>query len=130
MAGMSIIGTVVGAVAAVAAITTAPIAALVTVCVGALWLALSAMTAGIGLGLLDAARAKAGIPRPSSFIRSTRDAVDDATQSVKNATQSVKNVFKKDTKGPAASFTVAANGNKQEEPEKKKAPAVNGDYTL
>ncbi len=113
MAATSMIGTVLGAVAAVSAVATAPIAALVTVCVGTLWLALSTMTAGIGLGLLDAARQKAGFARPSEYLRSTREAVDDATTSVNS-------VFKKGAKGPASTFTNAANGNKPAaQPEKK-----------
>ncbi len=123
MAATSMIGTVVGAVAAVSAVATAPIAALVTVCVGTLWLALSTMTAGIGLGLLDAARQKAGFARPKDYLRNTREAVDEATTSVKN-------IFKKGVKGPASTFKNAANGNKPAAPAEKKEPSSNIDFRL
>ena len=99
MAGTSALVTLTSTAAAVAAITTAPISAVVAVAVGTVWMALSCMTAGIGIGLLHAAQEKSGMAMPGVSI------VSQARAEVAKVSYSVKNGFKRLT----ASFQRAAS---------------------
>ncbi len=67
-AASSALGTVASVIGAAMAVTSAPLTAVVTAAVGVVWLALATITGGIGLGLLDAARSKAGLARPDTQI--------------------------------------------------------------
>ena len=62
MAAMSALGTLASTATAVGAIASAPVGAAVAVATGTVWMALSCMTGGIGLGLLSAAHDKSGLP--------------------------------------------------------------------
>jgi len=103
MAATSAIGTVIGAVAAVSAIASAPLAAVATVAMGVIWLSLSCMTAGIGFGLLGAARVKAGLPPLSSFFRRAKSVVNKGAEKISRP-------FKSDAK-ITHKFKNAANNN-------------------
>ena len=127
MAATSAIGTIMNAVAAVAVITTAPLAAVATVALGVIWLTFSCMTAGIGLGLLGAARKKCGLPSLSSFIKNTKASVKNK---VKNGAGFLKKPFKADAK-ISHKFKNAANGNQpSDQPVIKPAPAYKRKFTL
>lgn len=73
MAGMSILGNVVGTGFAAMSIMSAPIAAIGGLAVGAFWLTLSGFTAAWGLGMLRAAGEKSGLlasdQTPSARVR-------------------------------------------------------------
>ena len=113
MAVTSAIGTTLGVVGAVLAFTAAPVSAAVTIALAPVWLALSAMTGGLGVGMLDAAREKAGISRPSaSSVRSTRASVD-------HSVSSVGNMFKSSLKNLTSAFKSA------QKPKKTAAEAQN-----
>jgi len=105
LAATQILGTVVGMIAAVAAVASAPITAVATVAVGVVFTALNLAMGGIGLGLLNAARIKSDICRPGHVARQATAAV---TKTAAKSARFVKNAltfnFKKsaDSKKPSA----------------------------
>lgn len=99
MAGTSALATVTSMGLAVAAITTAPVSAVVAVAVGTIWMALSCMTGGIGIGLLHSAQEKSGIGLPDgAVVGQIRESAISATSSVKEKFKSLGSSFKKASK--------------------------------
>jgi len=116
---MSAVGTTLATIAAAGTIMTTPVHAIVTVPVGIIFLALELTMGGIGLGLLDAARIKAGIPKPSFSFFSKAGAAKKAVKSganktvapfqaaVTNSSRSVKNIFSTGAEKLSVSFRKA-----------------------
>jgi hypothetical protein len=126
-AATSIIGTVIGAVAAISAFAAAPLAAVGTVAMGVVWLALATLTASTGLGFLGAAREKAGIPPLFAALKNVRDNVKKKAQS---GVSFLKKPFKGDKK-ISPSFSDAANNNQPVAPtQKKPAPKPGKHFRL
>ena len=104
MAGTSALATLTSTVAAVTAIATAPASAVVAVAVGTVWMALSCMTAGIGIGLLHAAQEKSGMAMPgASVVNQARTEVAKTSFSVKNGFKRLTSSFKQ-TASPKSAF--------------------------
>ncbi|MCE9507254.1 MAG: hypothetical protein K8R48_02915 [Alphaproteobacteria bacterium] len=114
-AATSIIGTVASIAAAVITFTAAPLAAVGAIAMGAVWLALSCLTASTGLGFLGAAREKAGIPPLFAALK-------NAKNNVKKKAQDGVAFLKKPFKGKKISslFRKAANNNQPDTPAPKK----------
>jgi hypothetical protein len=108
----SAIGAIASAVAAVSAFAVAPLAAVGTIAIGVVWLALSCLTVSTGLGFLGAAREKAGIPPLSSFFRGVKSAVNKGAEKV---AKPFKKAFKADAK-ITRKFKDAANNNQPPAP--------------
>lgn len=116
MGGMSALGTVIGAGIAVTALTAAPVTALATIVTAPIWLALSTVMTGIGLGLLDAGREKFGISRDIGGIGSTAKKIGEGTSNA------VGSLFKQGKK-LAGEFKASAKAQEAKTTEQKAKPA-------
>lgn len=100
------VGIVVNTGFALAAITTAPVSAVVTVAVGAVFSLLSTGLLGIGIGMLDAGREKCGLPDPFANTKGTVAAAKDKYYELSDS-------FTLSRRKLAASFKQAVTGKKQ-----------------
>lgn len=130
LAATSAIGTVVGVALAVSAIATAPLTAVTTTAMGVVWLALSTITGGIGLGLLDAAREKAGIARPSASSSYVAPRTRGMFGQMKSAAKSALKFDRKAKQDFRDAVEVKPAPAPGAAPERKPAPKANGDYKL
>lgn len=89
----SMIGNSLAIVGGVAALTTAFVPAVASIAVGTVFLTLGTMMTGIGLGFLDAAREKAGIPAFNSYRTAKRYAADDDVSTGSKLKAGVKKLF-------------------------------------
>jgi hypothetical protein len=76
------VGAVLGAAAAVGAVTAAPVAAVVTLATSTVWLALACVTGGIGVGLLTAAGKKTGLLSPLTVEKNAKRLFETAAAPV------------------------------------------------
>lgn len=76
---MSFLGTAVGAVTAVGALLTAPLAAAGTIVLAPIFLALATVWTGVGVGLLSSASEKFGIARNNNVADKIRPLASQAT---------------------------------------------------
>lgn len=121
--GVSAVGTALGAVSAIAGAATAPVHALVTVPLAAVFLTLEACMAGMGIGLLGAAYSKSGLPYPSSFVDSTKESFNAGVSKTANFSKKISNFGKK------FSFGFNKSAGKPSAP-KKKGPSSGNHFDL
>lgn len=112
----SMIGNTLAIVGGVAALTTAFVPAVTSIAVGTVFLALGTMMTGIGLGFLDGAREKAGIPALNSYRTARRYAADDGVSTGSKLKAGVKKLFTKSASKQA--------------PVKKAAPSNDSSFKL
>lgn len=84
MGASSAIGATASAMTAVGLLLSAPVTAAVTIVLTPVWLCFAAMTAGVGLGMLDAARLKLGIGSSQDVPEKVRAMSVETTSALRN----------------------------------------------
>ena len=124
LAVMQELGLIAGVGMALASVASAPLTAVATVGVGIVFTACNLLMGSMGLGLLDAAREKAGLANPFAAARNAGFSVSENVTTMKN---SLKADFAKLT----ASFKKAVKAEKSPTgPSTEKTPTPGNNFNL